>query len=189
MYELPLFLFAGGLALFVALMGWSDQIRNPQRDVRELEIEFRKKTNIKNKDLNPIIKNFYQDKENIDASFFGEIKSITKLLVGGKLKGEENVKLLENFKTANGYVDKMEGLYRWKYRGVIFLTFLFFVGGMVLLLLPTYAISLECVSIDYSIILVSIPVIVIFILIFFAIRVSVLEDKFKSILKELLNNL
>ena len=53
---MPLFLFASALGLFVALLGWSDQIRGINKDTKELEARFLAETGSEKRDFLCVVK-------------------------------------------------------------------------------------------------------------------------------------
>lgn len=54
--EPTLFLFGGGVALFVALLGWSDEIRGINKDTLDLEQKFLKATKIDRQIFSSVVK-------------------------------------------------------------------------------------------------------------------------------------
>ncbi|MCK4497164.1 MAG: hypothetical protein KAU24_03155, partial [Candidatus Aenigmarchaeota archaeon] len=120
--EITLFLLGSGVALFIALLGWSEQIRNPQKETGDLEKKFKDKFNLKS-DLTPIVRNTYNTvKKSITTNLLDEVKAITRVLGSKKLKNPKDISLLEKFREANEIVEPLEKFYACKYRWTIYLT-------------------------------------------------------------------
>jgi hypothetical protein len=128
--ELTLFLLAGGVALFVALLGWSDQIRGINQDTRDLERAFLEATGIDRQTFLSVVKST-SPTENLEA--------LTQLLASGKLKTVSGVEALQIFQTWNRKWVALERLSAWKYGLSIALTYSLFVGGLLSLLITPHS--------------------------------------------------
>lgn len=118
--QLTLFLFASGLALFVALLGWSDQIRGIDKDTKELESRFLEDTGINKRDFLNIVKPQSSDQQ---------LEALAQ--VGARLKTRAGVDLLRTFKRWNSEWSRLENLSAWKYNLTVTLTVALFVAGVV----------------------------------------------------------
>jgi hypothetical protein len=119
--EFTLFLFGSGLALFVALLGWSDQIRGMTNDSRDLERQFLQATGLEKK----------QFKDVINAKGPNEaLKALTVVMRTGKLKNANSVQLLTVFKDWNRDWNHLEQITNQKYNLTIALTISFFLSGI-----------------------------------------------------------
>src|SRR5882762_4848259 len=87
--EFTLFLFGSGVALFVALLGWSDQIRGFDKDTRELEKDFLTTTELDKQQFLSVIK---------AATSLDKLASLTAVMRSEKLKSADSVILLDIFK-------------------------------------------------------------------------------------------
>ena len=54
--DITTFLFGSAVALFIALLGWSEQIRTPHKETKELEQKFMEKKGITWDDLRATIR-------------------------------------------------------------------------------------------------------------------------------------
>jgi hypothetical protein len=118
--QLTLFLFASGLALFVALLGWSDQIRGIDKDTRELEERFLKKTGINKGHFVEIVKSGEAEKQ---------LVAMMQAVTEGKITNPVSVKVLESFDAYMRKLRPLEKLSDWKYKMTIALTIAFFGSG------------------------------------------------------------
>ena len=119
--ELTLFLFGSGLALFVALLGWSDEIRGINQDTRELEERFLATTKIQKKDFLAVVKPLTPD---------DQLVALAQILASAKPQTVEHVKVLEIFNRWHTEWTKLEVLSAWKYRLALSLTFAMFIAGL-----------------------------------------------------------
>jgi len=118
--EFTLFLFASALALFVALLGWSDQIRGIDKDTKELEARFLAETGIEKRDFLCVVK----------PKLAGEqLAALTKLMASGKMQSHVKVDLLSAFKAWNKEWSRLERLSVWKYNLTVVLTLALFLAG------------------------------------------------------------
>lgn len=120
--ELTLFLFGSGLALFVALLGWSDQIRGIDKDTRELERCFLAETGVDKKQLMSVIK---------ASTRQAELKALTDVMCSGKLKHPDYVRLLDIFKQWHADWTHLQLVSMYKYNLTIGLTTSFFISGLI----------------------------------------------------------
>jgi len=117
--QLTLFLFASGLALFAALLGWSDQIRGIYKDTRELERRFLEDTGIEKRDFLCIVKPQSPEKQ---------LEAVTQ--ISGKIKSRSTVDLLRTFNKWNDEWSRLEKLSVWKYNLTVTLTVTLFIAGI-----------------------------------------------------------
>jgi hypothetical protein len=119
--ELTLFLFASALALFVALLGWSDQIRGIDKDTKELEARFLAETGIEKRDFLCVVK------PKLPAE---QLAALAKLMNSGRIKSHVKVDLLAAFKAWNKEWSRLERLSVHKYNLAVALTLAFFIAGV-----------------------------------------------------------
>jgi hypothetical protein len=117
---LTLFLFGSGFALFIALLGWSDQIRGIDKDTREMERLFMEDTGIHKRQFHCIVKPESPDQQ---------LEVLTELVNAGKIKTADTVRLLRTFTDWKSEWSKIEKLSVWRYDLTILLTFALFVSG------------------------------------------------------------
>lgn len=133
--ELTLFLFGSGVALFVALLGWSDQIRGINKDTREIEKRFLETTKINRTVFLSVVK---------PASPDDQLAALTEILVSGKAQNVAAVEVLKIFQTWHRKWAAMEALALWKYRLAVALTYSLFVAGLLSLLVNPHAVISLC---------------------------------------------
>jgi hypothetical protein len=119
--ELTLFLFASALALFVALLGWSDQIRGINRDTKELEARFLAETGIDRRDFLSVVRPKVQGEQ---------LAALAKLLRDGRIQSKTKIDLLPAFKSWYCEWSKLERVSGLKYGLAITLTIAFFLAGL-----------------------------------------------------------
>ena len=127
--ELTLFLFGSGVALFVALLGWSDQIRSINKDTRELEERFLAATKINRRVFLSVVKPDSPD---------DQLAALTEILASGKPKTAAAVEVLKIFKTWHEKWTNLETLSAWKYRLAVALTYVLFAAGLLSLLVDPH---------------------------------------------------
>ncbi len=118
--QLTLFLFASGLGLFIALLGWSDQIRGIDKDTKDLEERFLKKTRINKAHFVEIIRPESPDEQ---------LVALTQAVNDGKITTKVSVDVLQAFAEYVSKWSRLERLSDWKYNLTIALTFALFIAG------------------------------------------------------------
>jgi len=118
--ELSLFLFGSGFALFVALLGWSDQIRGLAKEIRELESEFLQKYNLSRGELIPAI---------IAKTPDEQLEALTVVMQSRKLSTVSSVRMLPLLREWHRVTDVLTLLQSWKYNLTIALSLICFVAG------------------------------------------------------------
>lgn len=131
--ELTLFLFGSGVALFVALLGWSDQIRGINKDTREIEKRFLETTKINRTVFLSVVKPTSPD---------DQLAALTEILVSGKAQNVAAVEVLKIFQTWHRKWAVMEALALWKYRLAVVLTYSLFAAGLLSLLVNPHQVLL-----------------------------------------------
>jgi hypothetical protein len=119
--EFTLFLFGSGLALFVALLGWSDQIRGFDKDTRELEKDFLNTTGLDKHQFLSVIK---------AATPLGQLASLTAVMRSEKLKSADSVILLAIFKKWHEDWTHLQHISNYKYNLTVLLTITFVTSGL-----------------------------------------------------------
>lgn len=119
--QLTLFLFGSGLALFVALLGWSDQIRGINKDTRDLETRFLATTRVEKSTFLAVAKSTDPNRQ---------LQAVANLIGSAQLARVSDVELLVLFKSWNQQWDKLERFSSYKYDMTIVLTVLMFLSGV-----------------------------------------------------------
>jgi hypothetical protein len=118
--QLTLFVFGSGIAFFIALLAWSDQIRGIDQDIRELETRFLERTGIEKQTFLRIVKPKSPDDR-------GE--ALLEVVSGGRIKNKDAAELLQIFTKWHKQWSWIESLASAKYYATIALTFLLFLVG------------------------------------------------------------
>jgi hypothetical protein len=119
--QLTLFLFASGVAFFIALLAWSDQIRGIDKDVRELEERFLKGTGIEKRTFLRIVKPESPDDRAL---------ALLEVLRAERIKTKDSAEVLRIFSKWNKEWSRIESLSAGKYYATIVLTIVLFGAGI-----------------------------------------------------------
>lgn len=175
--QLTLFLFGSGLALFVALLGWSDQIRGINRDTKDLASKFMEKTKIRRQDFLSAVKPTSPDEQLI---------ALTALMVSRKLTTVPDVELLSKFKQWNEQWGSLERLSSRKYDLTMALTIsLFLAGAASLFTKASSRLHIRNLSARLEVLLLIVPLLIVAALICILILASGRERLFKKLLNEI----
>lgn len=175
--ELTLFLFGSGLALFVALLGWSDQIRSINKDTRELEEKFLKTSGIEKNDFVAIVKAKSPDEE---------LEALMHAMMSETPKTATQADVLKIFKTWNREWSRLERLSAWKYRLAVALTYALFAAGIISLFVnPDAQVSLCFGRTRALLLILLVPMVGILAIL----TIIVLANQKESYFHELLNSL
>lgn len=120
--QLTLFVFGAGLALFIALLAWSDQIRGIDTDIRDLERRFLEDTGIEKSTFLHIVKPQSPDDRGV---------ALLEVINAGRIKSGDSAKVLKIFTDWNKQWLRIERLCTAKYYVTIMLTAGLFVIGTV----------------------------------------------------------
>jgi hypothetical protein len=173
--QLTLFLFASGLALFVALLGWSDQIRGIDKDTRELEQRFLEDSGISKRDFLRIVKPRSADEQ---------LLALTEIVNAGRIRTRSSAELLRTFTAWNVQWSKIEKLSSIKYNLTIALTIVLFVTGVgSLFTSPMQRIRIFSLSLRVELIILMLPIAVISILFVIIILSAQREKTLRSLVK------
>jgi len=127
--QTSLFLFGSGVAFFIALLAWSDQIRGINQEIRELEKRFMESTGIEKRTFLNIVKSESPDDRGL---------ALLEVVSSGRIKNKDSAELLQIFTTWNKQWSSIESLSIWKYYMTISLTIsLFVVGFLSLIVSPS----------------------------------------------------
>lgn len=118
--QLSLFLFGSGIAFFIALLAWSDQIRAIDNDVRNLEDRFLQKTGLDKSTFVRIVKPKNPD----DRGF-----ALLQVRNSSFSKGKTEPEALSIFSKWNKEWSSIESLTAGKYYLTIALTVVLFASG------------------------------------------------------------
>lgn len=116
------FFFGAGLAFFIALLAWGDDIRRPQNQIQEIEKEFRISFKLKKKE----IKSLARDSSKV--GFLDKMSTLIALGKSGKLKVDE-LPLLNEMENLNKHKRELETIYNQRYFSVIVLTVFCLISG------------------------------------------------------------
>ena len=172
--ELTLFLFASALGLFVALLGWSDQIRGIDKDTKELEARFLAETGIEKRDFLCVVR----------PKLPGEqLVVLAKLMKSGRIQSRVKVELLSAFKGWNKEWARLERLSVWKYNLTVLLTMALFLAGIISLFThPSDRVRLHFFSVRSEMLVLTLPMSLIAVLLCIIIYGSRRENALRALL-------
>jgi hypothetical protein len=165
--DLALFSFGSGFAIFVALLGWSDQIRGLRKETYELEGEFLKQYELTKAELRPVIRAETPD---------DQLHALTRLMQTNKLEAD-GIRLLPFFREWRKQHLSVEQMQSWKYGLTVALSLAFFASGVLL--------ALGCPEI-IAIVVPATLLTIIFVLIIWA---NLLEQRLHSTLNEMMERI
>ena len=119
--ELTLFLFGSGVALFVGLLAWSDQIKGMDKDTNALEGTFLTVTKLEKRQFMSVVKASTPQEE---------LKALTAVWRTNLLVTPNYVVLLDIFKTWHEDWNHLQHVSSYKYNLTIALTISFFLSGI-----------------------------------------------------------
>jgi hypothetical protein len=184
--EFDVFLLGAGMALFIALLGWSDQFRLPQKETRRIEKIFMEKLRLKTSELIPIMRGAVKEmKSGEQDSFLAEIKAMAKILVEKKVKNKYDINLVNDFKNIEKQASELYKFYNYKYLSTIFLTVVFFISGISSSFFGTVTIY----ELTVNIISFLIPMVLITVIITLLLKINGMETKFRNGVKILAENI
>jgi len=152
-------LLGSAFALFLTLLAWGDQIRNPRKEVTELEERFRTEFNIDKKVLNPLLRKSY-DTLNCPKkySFLEQTRSMISVLENKKLKGD-NIKLLNIFRKLHDIRKDLEKKYKFRYIFSIWFCVVLFILGIISLFTAESSFTLAKINLPINLIFLCIAII------------------------------
>jgi hypothetical protein len=172
--QLTLFLFGGGLAIFIALLAWSDQIRGIDKDTKELEQRFLEHTGIEKRHFLRIVKPESPDDRGL---------ALTEVLTAGRIKSRDSAEVLRIFTTWNREWSRIVCLSAWKYYLTITLALVFFLAGIGSLFTdPTRQVPLIFITARVEMVILVIPAIVVASLLVILVCIAVRENALRSLL-------
>lgn len=170
--ELALFLLGSGFALFIAILGWSDQIRNLSRASDDLVIRFVDKTGIKRGDLS----RFLKAKNVVDRA-----AGLNAIMASERLKTAEQVEATGLFHELARISASLERTGSYKYNLTLCLTAcMFAVGTISLFTSPTDQLLVGSASIRVELLIVVAPLIIISIIFLIILRSNFWDKKFND---------
>jgi len=173
--QLTLFLFGGGLALFIALLAWSDQIRGIDQDIRDLENRFLERTGIEKQTFLRIVKPKSPDDR-------GE--ALLEVVSAGRIKNQNSAEVLGIFTKWNKQWLWIERLSAGKYYMTIALTIgLFLVGIASLHTSPLQQILILSIQCRVEMLILILPATLVAMLLVIIIFIAERENALRSFLK------
>jgi hypothetical protein len=174
---LTLFLFASALALFVALLGWSDQIRGINKDTKELENRFLEETGIEKRDFVSVIKPNRQGEQ---------LAALMKLMKSGRIQSHVKVDLISAFKAWNKEWCRLEKISFWKYVLAVALTVTFFLAGVASLFThPNDTVHLHFFTVRAEMLVLTLPMMLVAALLGIIIYASMQENALRALLESI----
>lgn len=164
--DTTVFLFGSGFAIFIALLGWSEQIRGLRRETYQLQSEFLKTHGLRKADLLRAIRAQTADEQ---------LRAFTAIMLTNKLSASA-VQLLPVLRRWDTQNTRLERLQTWKYWLTVALAFVFFAAGVSSLARLGQAVS------------VGMPAVVLLVVFGLIIATNTAERKLHSTLNELLDS-
>jgi len=169
-------LFIGsGFALLIAFLAWGNQIRQPRKEIRELEEECINAYNLRKNEILPLMRN--KDK-NDKYSTRDKLKSIISLVGQKKIRNAAQLDSLRRLGHLHDDCDKLNKLFIIRYRFAIVLMVSFYILGII----SFYTKDLSLVFYIFDFNVDRIFIVIIFVIISFIIInlivVHVSEEKF-----------
>lgn len=176
------FLIGAGLAFLLALLAWNDSIRNLHENTLDVEKDFSTTRNLNLRKIRTIIRG------EKDAS--KRIAELNKLTKTTKLSNGEDIGIIEELINLDKDRHSIEKLYKTKYRLVIILTQLFIVSGIInYFIIDEKAFNFFCVHIKIEFIPILVCLIIIYIVLYFVIKIYNVENKYVDKLKSLMDRM
>ena len=126
--EISTLFWGSGFALFIAMLAWGNRIREPRKDVKELEILFIKNFETDKRTIRPLIKESYESlKKSPIEGFPDTIDSLVGIM--DKIENKEDVEVIEKFKRVDKLRKTLENFYKIRYLSSLLLTFFFILFG------------------------------------------------------------
>ena len=174
---LTLFLFASALALFIALLGWSDQIRGIDKDTQELEKRFLEETGVDKRDFLCVIKPQPPGEQ---------LAALAKLMRSNKLHSHDEVDLLSAFKAWKKDWTQLETLSTWKYNLTVALTLMLFLAGIISLFThPSQQVPLHFFKVRTEMLVLTLPMSLVAVLLGTIIYGARLERALRTLLESI----
>lgn len=121
--------WGSGFALFIAMLAWGNRIREPRRDVKELETLFIKNFETDKRTIRPLVKESYESlKKSPIEGFLETIDSLVEIM--DNIKSKEDVEVIEKFKEVDKLRKTLEKFYKIRYISSLLFTFFLFLLGV-----------------------------------------------------------
>jgi len=173
--QLTLFLFGSGVAFFIALLAWSDQIRGINQDIREMEKRFLEDTGIKKRTFLSIVKPESPDDRGL---------ALLEVVSAGRIKNKDSAEVLKIFTKWNKQWSGIERLSAWKYYMTISLTIALFVAGITSFIIsPSQQTKLLSTQGGVEMLLLIPPAILVALILVIIICIAKRENGLRSLLK------
>ena len=169
-------LFLGsGFGLFIALLAWGNQIREPRREIRNLESEFRKEFDLEKSEINPLIRD--TDKKVKKYSFMDTSIALISVMEKNTLP-PKRVELITKLKDLNKIREGLEKLYKSRYVLTFILTFLLFIFGSIALYTSDMTVNIPPLSVSINKLFLLNVLIIMFIIMMNLVLVYTKEETF-----------
>jgi hypothetical protein len=121
-------LWGSGFALIIALLAWSNEIREPRKDIRQVEEDFANTFNLPKRKLKILIKkSVKKEGETPINRLVKETSAVISIM--GKFKTDEGPKGMVKIRDLFDMRENIEKYYKFRYILVIFLAFISFLLG------------------------------------------------------------
>lgn len=176
------FLIGAGLALLLALLAWSDQIKNLHKETLDLEKEFSQNRSLPLRKIRKIIRSESRPAQRISA--------INNLLKNSEIKEKKDIEIINSLINLDPDRLNLEKLNKRKYRLVIALTYLFIISGMVnYFIIDTSSFNLFCLQIKLDFIAISACIVLLLLIITFTAYLNKIENNYKEQLYHIIDEI
>ena len=181
--DIPTLLFGSGFALFLVLLAWGNRIREPRKDIRELEDQFIRSFKTTKRRIKPLIRETYEKIEGSSIeSFIRVMDSFIEIM--DHVQTHEDATLIDNFKKVTALRNRLEELYKKRYILTFTATILSLLLGIFSLYNGSINLPDPIQNIYFDQIYLSAFYIFIFIILLMLIKIYIVEEKFILLIDE-----
>lgn len=169
-------LWGSGFALIIALLAWSNEIREPRKDIRQVEEDFANTFNLPKRKLKILIKkSVKKEGETPINRLIKETSAVISIM--GKFKTDEGPKGMAKLRDLFDMRENIEKYYKFRYTLVIFLAFISFLLGSLAINHGKTPLIFWILNITYNHIYLGIFVLLVVILLIFIVIIYFKEEK------------
>lgn len=129
-FELINLFLGSGFALFVALLAWGNQLKQPRKEVLTLENSFRKEYHLPKSVTNSLTKKQYDElRDSSSISFLDQAKAMGDLIE--KNVDDGAIEILNKFNRVHDIRLRLERAYNFRYNFSLILCVFLFIFGVV----------------------------------------------------------
>ncbi len=129
-------LLGGAMTLFIALLGWSDKIKEVQTQTKELELQFLQKAPVKYPEFKQLVGSNKQKNREVSKNFLLALSTLSK--IASKKKGSKDISIVREISDLEKNLTLLKKCVRQKYTTTIKLTMSLFGSGIISLTLEYF---------------------------------------------------